>query len=181
MLSHRKKEVRLKLRARLAKESDLMLIFNWANNPLTRKMSFDQDSISLKTHQKWFNNIINQKNIHLLIIEGYDSGSRIPLGQIRVDRDGKISMSLASEFRGQHLATPSIKVGIAYIKNKFLLNRLVAYIKQENIASVKAFKKAGFQFNRKTTIKRCLCFEYIFELYNLSNSLKGAHYETNLY
>ena len=154
----------MELKVHPAREDNLMLIFNWANDPLTRGMSFNQDLIPLETHKEWFSKVLSQRRIHLLIVEGYESGNWVPIAQVRVDEDGEISMSLASEFRGQHLATPVIKAGIAYIKREFLIDKLVAHIKHENIVSVKSFERAGFHYTCETTVKGHLCLEYIYKI-----------------
>lgn len=161
----------MELKVRPARKDDLMLIFDWANDLLTRKMSFNQDPIPLGTHKEWFGKMLSQRRTHLLVVEGYESGNWVPIAQVRVDEDGEISMSLASEFRGQHLATPVIKDGIAYIKRRFPIDKLVAHIKHENIVSVKAFESAGFHYTCETTVKRHLCLEYIYKIYS------GGHNE----
>lgn len=154
----------MKLRVRPAMEDDLMMIFNWANDSLTRRMSFNQNFIPLEDHKKWFNKVLSQRKTHLLIIEADKSNNWIPIAQVRVDEDGEISMSLVSQFRLQQLAKPVIKAGIEYIKNEFQIDELVANIKKENIASVKAFKKAGFQFFGETIVKGHLCLKYIYKI-----------------
>ena len=73
-------------------------------------------------------------------------------------------MSLASEFRGQHLAKPVIRTGIAYIRRDPSIKKLVAHIKHENIASVKAFERAGFQFVGDTTFKGHPYLEYLYKV-----------------
>ena len=154
----------MKLKVRPAKENDLMLIFKWANDPLTRKMSFNQNPISLETHKEWFYKIV-ATHTHLFIVEGKNLDNWLPVAQVRVDKNGEISMSLASEFRGQHLATPVIKTVIDYCGNFNLpLKELVAHIKPENIASIKTFKRAGFHFVRETMINQHPCLEYIYKI-----------------
>lgn len=99
-----------------------------------------------------------------MIVEGYQQGKWVPIGQVRVDKDGEVSMSLAAEFRQQHLATPVIKAGIAYIKDKLATESLVAHIKQKNIASWKAFEEAGFRFVGYTTLEGHECREYTYRI-----------------
>ena len=157
----------MRLRARQVKENDLMLIFDWINDPLTRRMSFNQEPIPLETHKEEFSKVLNQQNTHLLIVEQHEeSGKWIPIGQVQINKDGEITMSLASEFRGQHLAKPVIKTGIAYIRRDPSINKLVAHIKQENVASVKAFERAGFQFSCETTVEGHPCLEYNYKIPN---------------
>lgn len=153
----------MELKARPVKENDLMLVFKWANDPLTRRMSFNQDPIPLETHKQWFRKLLSQQKIYFLIIEGYILDKWTPIAQVRVDQSGEISISLASKFRGCHLASPAIKTAIAYIKDKFLVSELVAHIKHENIISVRVFRRVGFHFIRETTIKGCSCLEYILD------------------
>jgi len=155
----------MRLRARPAKESDFMLIFHWINDPLVRSMSFDRSSITLETYKEEFERILSQQNTHLLIIERYDdSGNWLPIAQVRVDEDGEITMSLACECRGQHLAEPVIKTGISYIRRYPSIERLVAHMQCENVASVKAFERAGFRLTSETTTSRHQCLEYTFKI-----------------
>ena len=155
----------MKLKARPAKKDDLMLLFNWFNDSLTRRMSFNQDPISLETHKEWFNKLLSQGSTRLIIIEqNEDSGNWTPIAQVQIDKNGEITMSLASEFRGQHLAKSVIKTGIAYIRRDPSIKKLVAHIRNENIASVKAFEKAGFLLTCETTVSGHQCFEYIYKI-----------------
>jgi len=127
----------MKLQVRPVTDKDLMLIFEWANDPLTRKMSFDQTPIPLESHNKWFRAVLDSSTTHLFIVETFASENWIPIAQVRFDEDGEISMSLASEYRGQGLATPVIQPAIDYAQNKNILpvNAVIAHIKHENIAA----------------------------------------------
>ena len=92
-----------------------MLIFNCINDPFVRSMSFDRSPITLETYKEAFQKIMSQQNSHLLIIEQHEDSSKwIPIAQVHIDKDGEITMSLASEFRGKHLAKPVIKAGIDF-------------------------------------------------------------------
>jgi RimJ/RimL family protein N-acetyltransferase len=153
----------MRLRARPAKEDDLMLIFSWINDPLVRSMRFNQDFITLEACKEEFEKILSQQNTHLLIIERYE-GNWAPIAQVQVDKDGQITMSLACEFRGQQLAESVLRTGIAYVRRDFSIKKLVAHIKQNNIASIKAFEGAGFQFVHETDVKGNPCIEYTYRI-----------------
>jgi hypothetical protein len=127
-------------------------------------MSFNQALIPLETHKEWFAKVLSLRSTRLFIVEGQESEIWLPIAQVRVDEDGEISMSLAKEFRGRHLATPVIKTAIAHIKRVTPIRKLVAHIKPENIRSVKAFSRAGFHFARETTVKGHPCLEYTLEI-----------------
>ena len=164
----------MRLRARPAKEDDLMLIFNWINDPLTRMMSFNQDPILLETYKEGFSKMLSQQNTRLLIVEQYEeSGKWTPIAQVQINKDGEMTMSLASEFRGKHLAKSVIKAGITYIRRDHSVKKLIARMKHNNIASIKAFEGAGFQFIRKTNVKGNKCVEYT---YNIPRREYGLFY-----
>jgi len=155
----------MRLRLRPVMEDDFMLLFKWANDPLTRRMSFDTTPISLEDHKKWFNNLLDhQSTQYLFIVEGNKSNNWFPIAQVRFDENGEISVLLAKEFRGKQLAARVIRVGIDYIQRELPLEKIVAHIKPENIASVKAFERAGFRFTRETTVKCHPCLEYIYNI-----------------
>ena len=155
----------MRLRARPAKEDDLMLIFNWINDPLVCSIGFSQDLITIEAYKKEFEKILSQQNTHLLIIECYEvSGNWVPIAQVQVDKNGQMTMSLACEFRGQQLVESVLKTVIAYVRRDFSIKKLVARIKQNNVASIKAFEGAGFQFGHETNVKENPCIEYTYKI-----------------
>ena len=131
-------------RLRLAANHDAALLWEWANDPVTRKNSFDPAAISWKTHTVWFTEKLASPNCRIWILEL----AMIPAGQIRYERSGadtaQISFSVAQGFRGKRLgtlllqATPSLagrELGVSCVEG-------VTFI--ENLASQRAFFKAGF-------------------------------------
>jgi RimJ/RimL family protein N-acetyltransferase len=157
----------MRLKARSARENDLMLLFNWVNDELVRSMSFNQAPIDLETYKQELKKTVTQQNSKLLIVEQHDeSGKWVPIGRVQIDKDGEFTMSLTSEMRGQHLAQSVIKAGIGYIRRDPSIEKLVAHIKSKNIASVKSFEKAGFRLNCETTFRGHPCLEYIYKIPN---------------
>ncbi len=151
----------MKLRLRKAEESDVMLVFEWANDPVTRKMSFEQEKITLETHKKWFHDILSSKS-HLLIVEFNKDDKWCPCAQVRFDESGEINVSIDHQYRGLHMASDIIKLSLSYAKEKLKMNKIIAHIKKENTPSIKAFEKAGFFFSKKTVIKNEQCLEYAY-------------------
>lgn len=153
----------MELRARPVTEDDMMVIFEWANDPVTREMSFSSEPILLETHKKWFARVLSSPDVHLLIIEGQESGRWHPVGQVRFDADGEISIALAPKFRGRGLGKSLLRTGIEYVIDKLKTKRITAHIKRENLASIKIFERAGFRFHRRTQYKGQKCLEYTYE------------------
>ena len=50
-----------KLHFRFANMNDIELYYNWANDKLVRENSYNQNSISLDEHTKWFQSKLNQR------------------------------------------------------------------------------------------------------------------------
>ena len=104
------------IKLREVTNEDLLLIFDWANEPFTRAMSFNEEPIPLENHKKWFNNVLNSDDIYLLVVE--EENNNIPIGQVRFDNKGVISISISKEFRGNKIAPKMILKGIQLIENK---------------------------------------------------------------
>jgi RimJ/RimL family protein N-acetyltransferase len=138
----------MSLNLRPATSGDMMTIFEWANDPDVRILSFSQDPISIEEHEKWFSRKIKDETcIYLILLsEGKSSG------QIRFDRQVDnsyvISFGIAREFRGRGLGTSILRLAEDYliqtVNEKF---QLIGYVKKENIASIISFKKNGYTQN----------------------------------
>ncbi len=154
----------MKLRARPAEQGDLMLTFELFSDPITRKMDFNQEPVSLETHQKWFRDVLTLPGKYQMIIDGLHQDKWIPIGQVRVNDGGEISISLAPQFRNQRLGTPAIIAAIAHIQGNKDMKVLIAHIKQENTNSAKAFLRAGFRYVGTTTVEGHECLEYSYTM-----------------
>jgi RimJ/RimL family protein N-acetyltransferase len=156
----------MEMRVRPARKDDIMLLFKWANDPVTRRASFNQDLIPLDKHKEWFRKILSEKVALLLIVELLENDVYTPIAQVRIDsHDCEISFSIASEHRGKHLAADALSSAINYIKNKKIIDRMVAHIKSANEKSIKAFERAGFCFVGEIIFKGHACLEYVYEMH----------------
>jgi len=132
------------LHLELAKEEDLLLIYNWVNDDSCRKNSFKQQKIELEDHIVWYKNILNRQDILLYILyEDYN-----PLGQIRITIEkgiATISYSLDKNYRGQGYGEAILRMlEIKVIEEKLPITCLVGKVKYSNIASQKVFEKLGY-------------------------------------
>jgi len=134
-----------KLQLRPARLSDVELYFEWANDPLVRASAFNQNPVFWEGHCEWFAKRMANPASYLFVAEN-ELGQ--PIGQIRFDEsDGvaTISYSLAAAARGQGLGAPLLEAGIqAYSHAAKLPLPIQGWVKTENMASCKAFLKAGF-------------------------------------
>ena len=140
------------LTCRLAKPADTRLYFDWANDPDTRRQSFNSAPISLETHTNWFARKLADPDTLLLIFEK-ETGRAI--GQVRFERkpvadmpdEVIIGVSVDASQRGKGLASQLISQGCVICRKRWGEVTIHAYIKPENQASIRAFERAGFRLS----------------------------------
>ncbi len=144
---------------RRAGGEDCLDLYQWRNSPEVRKLSHNTCEITYEEHVKWFNSSLD--NPSRVIYIALSGGQKI--GQIRfdeeMDKTAIISITVKPEERGKGYGTEIIRKGTS----RYLLDkgnrRIIAEIKAENAASIRAFEKAGYTMlkNEEGTLK------YIFE------------------
>lgn len=150
------------VRCRLVREADCLMTLEWANDPLCRQMGFGQKTISMEDHVVWFRNALASDTFRLIVVEGRIADQWTPVGLVRMDRDGEVSLSIAREFRGRRLAVSALRAAFEWIRSEWPITKLVAHIKPDNAASVRAFEAAGFQYIGEAVMKGHACFEYVY-------------------
>ena len=102
---------------------------------------------------KWFNEKITDDNYLILIAE--DENNQF-LGQVRYElknNQATISISIAPDFRGLDLAAPMISDSAKFLfEKKEKIEFILAYIKEINIPSIKAFEQAGYIYFQQEII-----------------------------
>ena len=131
---------------RLATDSDSKNIFEWRNDELTRRMSHTSEIVELEQHNNWYANSLVLESRTLLICEG-DGGEKISVIRFDISQSNAvISINLNPIQRGKGLAKTSLIKSIEFFSEHFSeVKRLVAEIKEENIASQKTFLDVGFE------------------------------------
>ena len=117
---------------------DSETILGWRNEKTTYKYFRTPSPVTQRTHDHWMGIRLTDPNHRLQIAE--KEGERI--GLVRYDeRDEgcEIGLTMAPKFRGQGLGY--IVLNMATINAEIPLN---AYIKPENIASVRVFERCHF-------------------------------------
>ncbi len=132
------------LRFRFAKESDVDLYYKWTNDPLVRKNSYNQNSVNYADHVNWFNKRLSSSNCFFYLFCNFDN---IPVGQVRIESASEktiIGISIDENFRGKSYGVEMLKLATGDYLRKNPGSTILAYIKEENIASKSIFSKAGF-------------------------------------
>jgi RimJ/RimL family protein N-acetyltransferase len=143
VLIHSKIQDHLVLRA--AQKEDIQLTYEWANHPETRAYSFSKDFINFESHTAWFTSKITDSNCKYLLLEN----NGFPLGSIRVDikeEEGTISYLIAPGLKGKGYGKKIVQKLLGYLKKeKIALKKVVGWVQEDNISSIKIFEKTGFE------------------------------------
>lgn len=134
---------------RKAQTSDAQLYFDWANDPDTRRQSFNPNPISLETHTTWFTRKLADANTLLLV---FFNEMKQAVGQVRFERTPVadmpdeiiIGISVDARQRGKGMAPQLIQQGCSVCRKEWGVISIHAYIKADNPASMRAFERAGF-------------------------------------
>jgi UDP-2,4-diacetamido-2,4,6-trideoxy-beta-L-altropyranose hydrolase len=134
---------------RYASEADAGDLYTWRNSPEARKYSFDPSPLCWETHVDWLHRVLQNRQCRLLV--GEING--VPIGVIRFDLDGdvaEVSTYLVPGKHGKGLGTALIRAGSRWMQlNVPTVRSIVAKILEANIASLKAFERAGFHGHQR--------------------------------
>ncbi len=129
---------------RPARRTDRDLLWRWRNDPDTRRASLDQREIPLEEHARWFEDTLSRadRRLYLATVDGADvATARLDVSE----REAVVSITVAPEHRGQHLAAPVLAALAQQAADGLGIARLVAQVRPENVASRRAFERAGFR------------------------------------
>lgn len=132
------------LRLRQASTSDCRTVWEWANDPVVREASFSTESIPWDGHVKWFEAKLLDPHCHFYIVLD-EAGSA--LGNVRFDvqqGEAEVSVAMSGEFRGRGYGGEAIRLASVELFRKEPITRIHAHIRESNLASIRAFSKAGY-------------------------------------
>lgn len=132
------------LRFRRATEADARLLWDWANDPDLRAVSFTTGPIPWETHLAWLRRKLADSRCALRVVTN-ETG--VPVGQVRYDGEGPeavVSISLAKEFRGRGWGAEILRRATAEYVRDGGAPLVRAFVKAGNRASERIFQDAGF-------------------------------------
>lgn len=132
---------------RPATMDDAQLLYDWRNHPSTRAMMFDSEPFTFEQHMEWLGRALGDTKVFLWVAE-LDGE---PVGTVRLDRVAhavvEVSITTAPDKRGLGYGTRVLQHLLSGIGQNVLMQyvkAVVALIKPDNAASLKAFANAGF-------------------------------------
>jgi UDP-2,4-diacetamido-2,4,6-trideoxy-beta-L-altropyranose hydrolase len=132
------------LQLRRAQKTDCKLLFEWANDPVTRMVSFHTAPISWEEHTRWFNGRLEDSQ-HVLYVGEHDGRA---IGQVRFEVEGDkavLSINVAPEIRGEGWGSDLLRLSIRTFARASAIGRIDALVKPDNSPSVRLFEKSGFR------------------------------------
>lgn len=125
-------------------KNDCDLLFNWANDELVRKNSFNTEKIKYEKHVEWFKIKLSSHDSYMYIL----CNKKQDVGIIRVELEGKkgiISYSLNKKYRGLGLSLKMLfLLEHKIIEQNVEIDELIGFVKKSNLASQKVFEKLNY-------------------------------------
>jgi RimJ/RimL family protein N-acetyltransferase len=144
---------------RSVNEGDCQQIFDWSNDPDVRANSFSTAPIPWADHERWFAKRLQDQNCTFYI----GTLAKEAAGQVRFEREDQIaiiSVSLDSKMRGRGIAAELLRSAT----QRFLMEntdcQVLAYIRPENIGSIRAFSGAGYLSDGTAMVGDSSCLRY---------------------
>lgn len=139
------------LSIRRAQPADVMVCFEWANDPEVRAQSYNQNTIPLEAHKNWFATKLQDKTCFYYIFE---TGGE-PVAQIRfqcTNGEAVLGYLVSKKIRREGLGTAILAKGIAQLlQDAGEPLTIIGHVKKENIASQRSFEKLAFRKSESTS------------------------------
>ena len=130
------------------------MLFEWANDAQVRASSFSPAPILWENHLFWFEKKLRDADCRILI--GLDENEN-PIGQVRFDKtargEAEIDVSIDKGQRGGGIGGVFLEAATNEFFRVSDAEKIHAYVKTENVGSIKAFEKANFQKLGTETVK----------------------------
>lgn len=144
----------MKLTLREVTGKDIDLLFQWANDPVTRQNAFHTEQIPYETHRAWFVKMLADRDVQKYILcSTSNTGEVQNIGQIRLaieEGEALIDYSIDSEKRGQGFGSRMILMAEEKLREtRTDVNVCKGQVKLENIASARVFEKCGYDMDEK--------------------------------
>lgn len=132
---------------RRAVVGDMRRLWEWRNDPDTRRGSLNSEEIPLEHHIRWLGAQLESADVALYIIEA--APDLVPCGQVRLNRlprgGALVSIGLAKEWRGRGVGPAALRAIRQPGWRPTWARPMYAVIRLENAQSQRAFEAAGFK------------------------------------
>lgn len=123
-------------------DEDGKIIMNWRNDPITRKMSHNQNIKIWETFKEEYKTYFD--NIPLFGTLNGEKIAFISYIKTNTHKIYKIGININPDYRGKGLSKKILDQSIIHIKSNYQVDKIIAEIKHVNIPSIKLFTNYGF-------------------------------------
>ena len=151
------------LRLRRVEERDCYLLWEWANDPEVRAVSFSSETISWEEHLRWFRAKLADPNALLYLATDLED---VPVGQVRYHLEGTravASINLATGSRGKGNGSLALAMATEDLFRNTCATTIDAYVKPDNDASLRLFARAGFRQEAPEMIRGQRAVHFVLE------------------
>jgi RimJ/RimL family protein N-acetyltransferase len=131
---------------------DCIDMFKWRNHAVIRKHFFNMNPIQWDEHKRWFDTKSNDPNTKIYIA----CCGEEKVGTVRFDdvyNSVKVSVMLNPDYMNKGLGSEIIGLAVKEYKNKIKMGKtIIAEIRNDNIASMKVFTRAGFREHHRVLV-----------------------------
>jgi len=134
---------------RQATPQDAVTLFDWTNEPETRKQSFNTATIPWDDHVRWLHGKLANKNCRIFILQH----GKTPIAMVRFELQNEaiMSYSLDKSYRGKGWGKYIVMLGLdALRKDQDKALRVLAFVKKDNFSSNKIFTDLNFDRREAT-------------------------------
>ena len=127
-----------KIVLRPVKKEDIKDLYNWRNDPVTLRNSFNSDFIEFDEHSQWFEKSLENPNRLIFIA----LKNNVKVGQVRFDIEkdiAEVDVTVDTNYRKKGLGSEIIKKGCEKLFSIYEVKSIFAKIKPENKVSINAF------------------------------------------
>ena len=139
---------------------DVHFLFDWRNEKETRQNALNSKEIRWEDHCRWFEQKASDPLCLIFIVMVDD----VPAGQVRFELEDTcgskiawVHINLGANFRNKGYGTQGLKITTAQFMKEIKPDKVMAYIKENNMPSLRSFEKAGFKKTGMSIIKSCQC------------------------
>ncbi|HOD36984.1 MAG TPA: GNAT family protein [Syntrophales bacterium] len=148
------------LRVRQARGTDFETLRRWVGEGGSPSIRMTGELFAPGGRSHDFEETLNRKVLHLIILEKYESGKWFSLGAVIANRMGDIHLVLDPSFRGRGLSVPAIRAAVGYLY-EYPLVELKAPVESGDEVSRRAFEEAGFTCRGLKSLEGVTCLEYV--------------------
>jgi UDP-2,4-diacetamido-2,4,6-trideoxy-beta-L-altropyranose hydrolase len=139
---------------RPANMDDCGQLLEWANDPEVRQASFQSEPITPTEHQTWFAVRLEDEGTLIWVLEL----GQVTCGMVRLEREEQtatLSYLVSPSHRGQGLAAKMLHLVLNELNGIWPGIQVAAWVRPDNIASICALKRVGFQYEIEAPDRLC--------------------------